>query len=103
MKKLVLSHHAVLGSLVWLSLTLFSAAFAQDCCQMTNGCTSSSKTPRDTAAATCRQLDGTPVLNAECINRRCVQRGGKPVYQKVEATELRNTVAQLQSHNPTTP
>lgn len=100
MKKLVLSHHALLGSLALLSLTWLCQAYGQDCCQMSNGCTSGNKTPRDTAAATCRQLGGTPVLNAECINRRCVQRGGRPVYQKVEATELRKTVAQLQPHNP---
>jgi hypothetical protein len=100
MKKLVLSHHAVFGSLAWLSLTLFCQAFGQDCCQMSNGCISSNKTPHETAAASCRQQGGTPVLNAQCINRRCVQRSGKPVYQKVEATELRTTVAQLQPHNP---
>lgn len=99
MKKLVLSHHAVVGSLALLSLTWFCQAFGQDCCQMSNGCISSNKTPRETAAASCRQQGGTPVTNAECINRRCVQRGGRPAYEKVEATELRTTVAQLQPRN----
>lgn len=100
MKQLILHHRTLLGSLALLSLTLFGSGFGQDCCQMSNGCISSNKTPRETAAANCRQQGGTPVLNAQCINRQCVQRGGRPVFQKVEATELRAAVAQLQPHNP---
>jgi hypothetical protein len=70
MKKLVLSHHAVFGESGLADVDIVLYGLCADCRQTSNGCTSSSKTPRDTAAATCRQLDGTPALNAECITRR---------------------------------